>query len=171
MNLQLKPIGNKFSSVQLTTHFAYFRSTSPQAPRSPRVGERHMSKSVDRYVEYRWVEIKPISVMPNIVTNQSDVGFKTRWEKKRRENSGMMNQWISLLHTPFFFFFFLSFYFSFTLFVHVGFDSFYFLTLLLSRPDAKQNFSGLFSVAWHFLDALLFSKLDFSVIFRRIVTC
>ncbi|KAJ7394175.1 hypothetical protein OS493_003855 [Desmophyllum pertusum] len=32
-----------------------FRSTSPQAPRSPKAGERHtnLSKSVDRYVEYR----------------------------------------------------------------------------------------------------------------------
>jgi len=32
-----------------------FRTTSPQAPRSPRVGERHgtLNKSVDRYAEYR----------------------------------------------------------------------------------------------------------------------
>lgn len=45
--------GSRKPSLDVRTAKKSTGSTSPQAPRSPRVGERHMSKSVDRYVEYR----------------------------------------------------------------------------------------------------------------------
>lgn len=104
-----------------------FRSTSPQAPRSPKAGERHtnLSKSVDRYVEYRWVESEPISATTNIWTNQSEVGetalqalFRFQQEKAGKvarvlhnvsfaviggtKCMSFVNQSRSLLQTPFF---------------------------------------------------------------------